>query len=377
MNKTLSKLVFMLAIAALTLSIIPASLAQEDRDPIESVCLVTDIGRVNDGTFNQYAFEGMVEVVEDYDLDSTYIETVSEADYQNNIATCLEEGFEVLVTVGFLMQDATIEAARNNPDIYFIGIDQDVEGAGDAPDNVVGIQFREDQSGFLVGALAALVAEEVGADTIGGVYGVDVPAVVRFRNGYEQGARYINPDINLLGNYEDSFTDPAAGASTARQYIGEGAAVIFGAGGQTGSGAIAEAAKEGIYVIGVDQDEYFTTFGGGETEGAEFLISSAIKRVDQGVYEMVARLAEGEFDTFPGGTNLVFDAELAGIGFAPKHDADVPDEIYEQVEDILVGLIEGEIETGVDPISGELLEDDEMGDGEDMSEEGEESEGDE
>jgi basic membrane lipoprotein Med (substrate-binding protein (PBP1-ABC) superfamily) len=349
------KAFFFFFIAVLVLGAVPAALAQ-DRAPIERVCLVTDLGRVNDGTFNEFAYNGMVSVAEDYDLDTTFIETQSETDYDANIATCVEEGYEAIITVGFLIQDATVNAAIANPDIFFIGIDQDATAVADgAPANFVGVQFREDQAGFLVGVLAALVAEDMGADTIAGVYGVDVPAVKRFRNGYEQGARYINPDLNILGKYEASFIDPAAGASTARQFIGEGAVVIFGAGGPTGSGAIAEAAKQGVYVIGVDQDEYLTTFGAGETEGAEFIISSAQKRVDQGVYDMVAALAEGDFEAFPGGQNYLLDAELEGVGFAPKHDADVSDEIYAQVEEILALLVAGEIETGVDPVSGDLL----------------------
>lgn len=350
---------------------------------IESVCLVTDIGRVNDGTFNEYAYNGMVQAAEDFDLDSTYIETQSETDYEKNIATCVESGYDIIVTVGFLIADATKAAAEANPDVYFIGIDQFVT---EGPTNYVGIQFREDQSGFLVGVMAALVANEVGADTIAGVYGIDVPAVKRFRNGYEQGALLVNPDwevgVNILGNYEDSFIDPAAGASTARQYIGEGAAVIFGAGGPTGSGAIAEAAKSGVFVIGVDQDEYFTTFGEGETEGAEFLITSAMKRVDVGVYSMVEALVNGDMDAFPGGEIFILDVANGGITFAPSHDAEVSEEIIATVTSIQtlmsgdleaiaeidmatlegLGLSDEQIamlqagETGVDPVTGDLME---------------------
>jgi basic membrane lipoprotein Med (substrate-binding protein (PBP1-ABC) superfamily) len=287
------------------------------------------------------------------------------------------------VTVGFLIADATKAAAEANPEIYFVGIDQFL---ADGPTNYVGIQFREDQSGFLVGVMAALVANEAEAETIAGVYGIDVPAVKRFRNGYEQGALLVNPDwevgVNILGNYEDSFIDPAAGASTARQYIGEGAAVIFGAGGPTGSGAIAEAAKSGTFVIGVDQDEYFTTFGEGETEGAEFLITSAMKRVDVGVYSMVEALVNGDMDAFPGGSIFILDVANGGITFAPSHDAEVSEDIIATVTSIQtlmsgdleaiaeidlaslegLGLSDDQIamlqagETGVDPVSGDLME---------------------
>jgi basic membrane protein A len=344
----MKKFLMGVSVAALALGAVGASFAQD----IESVCLITDVGTVNDGTFNQYAYEGMALAVEEFDIDSTYIETQSEADYDANINTCVEQGYDIIVTVGFLIADATKAAADANPDTYFVGVDQFLfEG----PTNYVGIQFREDQAGFLVGALAALAAEEAGGSTIAGVYGIEIPPVVKFRNGYEQGARYINPELNILGKYEATFTDRAVGASTARTFVEEGAVVIFGAGGPTGSGAIAEAATAGVYVIGVDQDEYFTTFGSGETEGAEFLISSAQKAVDVGVYDMIAALVEGDMEAFVGGGNYILDVANGGITFAPKHDATLDDALYEQVEAIKQMLIDGDLDTGIDPASGEII----------------------
>jgi basic membrane lipoprotein Med (substrate-binding protein (PBP1-ABC) superfamily) len=356
--KNVRKLVLASFVLALIFSVAPAVLAQ---DGIETVCLVTDTGQIDDGTFNQYAHEGATAVVEDYDLEYTFIETQATTDYEANINTCVDEGFDVIITVGFLIGDATWEAAVANPDVFFIGVDQFVGDRTDddgnvteeAPANFVGIQFREDQAGFMAGALAALMTE---SDVIAGVYGVEIPPVKKFRNGFEQGALYINPDITLLGVYIDDFVAPDRGASAAEQFIGEGADVIFGAGGQTGSGGIVAAAQQGVYVIGVDQDEYLTTFGNGETPGAEYLISSATKGVKEGVYDMVAALAEGDTDGFPGGGVYIMDAELNGIGLAEPHDADVPEEILAQVDEIFVMLAEGDIDTGVDPVTGDLLE---------------------
>jgi basic membrane protein A and related proteins len=346
------KSLILLALFAIVMAIIPTVSAQGE---IESVCLVTDLGRVNDGTFNQFAHEGAVDATDDFDLEYDFIETESETDYAANIQTCIDEGFDVVVTVGFLITDATIAAAEANPDVYFIGIDQFIV---DGPENMVGVQFREDQSGFMAGVLAALVANENEEDVIAGVYGIDVPAVKRFRNGYEQGALYVNPDwevgTNILGAYADSFIDQAQGISLAQQFIGEGAFVIFGAGGPLGSAAIAEAAAQGIYVIGVDQDEYVTTFSNGEVEGSEFIISSAQKRVDQGVYDMIAALAEGDMESFVSGGVYLLDAAGGGVGLAPAHDSDVSEEIWEEVDAIFEMLVAEEIETGVDPISGDL-----------------------
>jgi len=372
------KVAMLLAVALMVLAVVPMASAQ---DGIETLCLVTDLGRVNDGTFNQFAHEGAVRVADDYELEYRFIETQAETDYVANINTCVEEGFEAIITVGFLIADATLEAAAANPDTYFIGIDQDVSGMEEVPENYVGILFREDQAGFLAGALAALWANESEADIIAGVYGVDIPPVKRFRNGYEQGALYINPDweigTNILGVYIPDFLAPDRGASAAEQFIGEGAFIIFGAGGPTGSGAIQAAAQQDVFVIGVDQDEYLTTFGEGETPGAEYIITSAQKRVDEGVYLPVAALAEGDVEGFGGGGNLVLDAELGGVGIAPAHEAEVPEELYEQVDEILEMLVAGDVETGVDPVSGDLMDDmmEEDMESEDMEEESEESSG--
>ncbi len=343
----------MLVLSLLALGIVPAfSVAAQD-SLIESVCLVTDVGKVNDGTFNQLAYEGMVTVVEDYDLESTYIETLAPTDYAANIQTCLDSGYDVIATIGFLMSDATLAAASDpaNSGVYFIGIDQGFEAP---PANLVGVQYREDQSGFVAGALAALMSE---TGKIAGIYGIPVPAVVKFRNGFEQGAKYINPDIDVQGVYIDSFVDSAKGAETATQLIEADPEnpvdVIFGAGGQTGSGGIKAAAEAGVYVIGVDQDEYFTTFGAGTTPGAEFLISSATKRVDRGIYVPVEQLVNGDTSSF--GTNAVLSASNDGVSFAPAHDSDVPEDVAAQLTAILEELKAGTIVTGVDPVSGEML----------------------
>jgi basic membrane protein A and related proteins len=318
--------------------------------PITSVCLITDVGKVNDGTFNQFAYDGMVRAVEEFGLESTFIETQAQTDYENNINTCLGEGYQAIVTVGFAFADTVLVIAPEHPDVLFIGVDQTIENA---PPNVVGIQFREDQAGFLVGAMAALVTQ---SGTVAGVYGLDIPPVIKFRNGYEQGARYINPDINVLGVYIDDFQAPDRGAAAAEQFLGAGADVIFGAGGPTGSGAIAYAATAGAWVIGVDQDEYATTFGNGETPGADRLISSAVKRVDNGVYHLLSVAAAGDTANWPGGSSYVLEVANDGITFAPPHDSDLSQEVTDQVTAILEGLRDGSIETGVDPVSGELLE---------------------
>ena len=308
-----------------------------------NVGLVTDIGRIDDGTFNQFANDGMEAAAECLGFETDVIETSSQADYTTNLETILEGEPEVVVTVGFLLAEATLATAEANPDVQFIGIDQ---FQPEFPDNYVGVLFREDQGGFLAGATAALLSE---SGTIGVVGGEEtVPPVVRFVNGYETGAQSINPDINVLSVYIDSFIDPAQGASAAEQFLGEGADVIFGAGGQTGSGGVQAAAEAGAWGIGVDQDEYFTTFGGGSSPGADRLATSAIKRVDLGTFVQIGDALTGDF----AGGIFTLDAANGGITYADFHDADIPEDVAAQIEEVRAGLADGSIETGIDPVTG-------------------------
>lgn len=307
------------------------------------VNLVTDIGRVDDGTFNQFAFEAMEAAAECFGFETSYIETVSEADYATNISTSLADNPNVLITNGFLIATDTLGAAEANPDVDFIGVDQFQE---EFPANYIGVLFREDQGGYMAGVLAASLSESGVVGVVGGRE--DVPPVVRFVNAYEQGALSVNPDIQVLSVYNESFTAPDKGASDAAQFIGEGADVIFGAGGQTGSGAIAAATEEGVWGIGVDQDEYFTTFNSGEAPGSEFLATSAVKRVDLAVFRNIVASISDEFE----GGLYTLEAANDGITYAPFHDAELPEEAIQALEDARAGLADGSIDTGVDPVTG-------------------------
>jgi basic membrane lipoprotein Med (substrate-binding protein (PBP1-ABC) superfamily)/maltose-binding protein MalE len=303
------------------------------------VGLVTDVGKVNDGTFNEFAYKGMMQAVEEFGLESAFIETLAPTDYEKNIEQFANENYDVIITVGFLIGDATIAAAQKYPDIKFAGVDQTVP---EDISNLAGLIFSEDQSGFLAGCLAGLMTE---SNVVGIVAGMEIPPVIKFRLGYEAGVAYVNPDATVLGVYIDSFTDPARGKEAALSQIAEGADVIFGAGGPTGSGGIMGAAAEGVWVIGVDQDEYLTTFGRGSVAGADKLLSSAMKRVDVSVYTAVKNAA---FDTWQGG-NLLFDTTNDGVGLAPFHDAEdaIPQEVQDQLVQIAAAMKDGTITTGV------------------------------
>jgi basic membrane protein A len=204
-------------------------------------------------------------------------------DYEANIALFGDKDYDIIITVGFAAGEATMAGSAAYPDIMFIGVDQWNAGSNLM---VTGLLFNEDKAGFLAGALAAMMSE---TDTVAAVLGADlVPPVVAFREGYEAGARYINPDINLISTYHPggldvAFTDPEWGATTAKQAIDNGADVVFGAGGKPGNGALIEVASHGDhYCIGVDSDQWFTM-----PEAHPCLISSAMKLITPGVFDLI------------------------------------------------------------------------------------------
>lgn len=305
--------------------------------------LVTDIGKVDDRTFNQYAYEGLKAAEKCFGIKTSFIETAAESDYAKNIQTTIDGKPSVVVTVGFLLAKDTLAAAGKNTGVKWIGIDQFHEKY---TDNYVGVLFREDQGGYLAGYLAGLLTKSNVVGVVGGRQ--DVPPVVRFVNAYEKGALAANSKVKVLKIYNESFTDPAKGASDAKQFIGEGADVIFGAGGKTGSGGVVEATTQGKWGIGVDQDEYFSTFNGGKAAGSKYLASSAVKRVDLAVFDNIAAAVKGSFK----GGLYSLTAANAGITYAPPHDAKLPSGVAEKLETVRKGLAAGTTETGVDPVTG-------------------------
>lgn len=303
------------------------------------VGLVTDVGEIDDKSFNQSAWEGVVRAEAELGAQVDFIETQDAKDYATNIGLFADDGYDVIVTVGFALGEATLEAAAKYPNVMFIGVDQ---FQGEAVTNVAGLIFSEDKAGFLAGALAAMLSE---TGTVAAVLGTDlVPPVVAFKEGYEGGARYINADINLVSTYHPggldvAFTDPEWGASTAAQAIDtNGADVVFGAGGKTGNGALIEvASREGVYCIGVDSDQWETV-----PEAHPCLVSSAMKLITPGVFDLISLAQDG---AFPAGNFI------GSVGLAPFHDFDaqIPQEVKDRLAEIDAGLADGTISTGYNP----------------------------
>lgn len=338
---TVVLLFVVLLMAACTAPVSPV--AESDADETEAMStlkigLVTDVGRVNDRSFNQSAWDGVQEAAAALGVaegDFKYIETQDAKDYADNIQQFVDAEYDVVVSVGFALGDATLEAAKANPDIDFIGVDQ---FQGETLPNLTGLIFHEDQFGYLAGALAAQLSE---SGKIAAVLGTDlVPPVVAFNEGYIAGAKAVNPDIEVISTYHpgeigQAFTDPEWGAATAKQAIDQGADVVFGAGGMTGNGALQEvAAQEGLFCIGVDTDQWETL-----PAAHPCLVSSAMKLITPGVVELVNLSNE---DSFPGGNYF------GGAGLAPYHDFEdvVPAEVKEELIRIDAGLKDGSISTG-------------------------------
>ncbi len=312
--------------------------------PKIKVGLVTDIGRIDDKSFNQAAYEGVTKAQKDLGVDIKYIETKDTKDYAKNIKQFLDEKYDVIVTVGFLMADATVEAAKANPNVKFIGVDQ--FQAATLP-NLAGLIFDEDKSGFLAGVLAAGMSKTGKLTAVLGTK--SVPPVVKFGEGYKAGAAYLfdsNPKLVPSGkkpevalNYhadgDNAFNDPVWGAQQAQAAIQSGSDVIFGGGGNTGNGAVEAGAEKGVYVIGVDTDQYLTL-----PKAAPKMLSSATKLLTLGTFNLVKTAQAG---SFKGGNNV------GDSGLAPFHDTEaaIPAELKDVLKKIDAGLKDGSIKTGV------------------------------
>jgi basic membrane protein A and related proteins len=315
--------------------------------PVETDCslpdvlcvgLVTSIDGINDKSYNQAAWEGMQQAKSELGDVISYTETVDAKDYSTNMQSFIDKNYDVIITVGAVMGDATTAVATEFPGIKFIGVDQ---RQGSNMPNLAGLVFHEDQGGFLAGALAAQMTK---TGTIAAVLGNELtPATVAFQDGYTAGAKYMNPDINIVaishpGDAQLAFNDPQWGADTTIQAINKGADVVLGASGPTGSGALIETANHaGIYCIGIDTDQWEAV-----PASQSCLAASVIKLISPGVYDILKLTGEGNF---PAG--LFYGA----YGLAPDHNPEnsVSKTIRDDIAKIAIDLKTGAISTGYIP----------------------------
>ena len=309
------------------------------------VGLVTDVGKLSDKSFNFDSYKGVKDAQADTSLcvQGKAIESSTPDDYSKNIQQFLDQKYEMIIGVGFNLGDAVTAAAKANPGTQFVLVDSFDFADKTPPSNLTGLLFNEDEPGFLAGALAALMSK---SGTIGVVAGLaTVPPVVNYVTGYANGAAYAKPGTKVLKIYQPEsgakdFNDPDWGKQQGQTFISQGADVLFGAGGQTGNGALLAAKDAGKYCVGVDVDQYISY-----PDVASCLITSAEKHLSLAVKQAITAMVKG---TGKGGI-VSFTIQNDGIGLAPFHDNDskIPADVKTKLTEITAKLKSGEIKTGV------------------------------
>lgn len=324
------------AIAAVTSLAVGGAVSAQSPGTGWTVGVVTDVGTLDDRNFNQYSWEGAELGAQAIGGTAASIVTQNSADYARNIQTFVDQGTNVIVTVGFALGADTAAAAKANPDVFFIGVDQgvciDENGDNDATftcagdpatllPNYQGLIYQEAQPGYLAGIVAANTSKSQHIAVIGGAS--FIPAVANYAEGYAAGAKSVNPDIKVEIQYvsddlNKAFNDPAGGKAFAEQLLSlnPDVDVIFQAAGKTGNGVLqaacdAKAANPDVWAIGVDVDQFLST-----PETAACTLTSAEKKLSRSVSAAVQAAADG---TSVGG-NSVYNAANDGIGLAPYHD---------------------------------------------------------
>ena len=298
--------------------------AADTKDASEfKVGLITDVGGVNDGSFNQSSWEGLERAGEELGVTVNYLESATDADYAPNMETFIDEDYDLIISVGYMLADATRAAAEANPDTKFAIID---DSSIDLP-NVTSLIFHAEQASYLVGYVAGLTTK---TNNIGFVVGMTNETMNQFGYGYCAGAIDANPDITVQQMNANSFADSATGKSMANAEITNGADIVFQAAGATGLGVIEACQEAGVYAIGVDSDQ--------SSIAPDTVLTSAMKRVDNAVYEAVQELIDG---TLEGGVKS-FDLAAGGVDIAPSQDLIAP-EVITAVDEVKEKIISGEV----------------------------------
>ena len=285
--------------------------------------LITDVGGVNDGSFNQSAWEGLQRAMADLGVEANYLESATDADYVPNIETFIDEEYDLIISVGYMLADATKAAAEANPDVKFAIIDD----ATIELDNVSCLMFKQEQASYLVGYVAGLMTE---TNNIGFVIGMANDNMNLFGYGYCAGALDANPDVTIQQFNANTFADLATGKTNANTAITNGADIVFHAAGATGLGVIEACQEAGVYAIGVDSDQ--------SGIAPNTIITSAMKRVDNAVYDAVESLIAG---TMESGIHT-YDLSVGGVDIAPTQDL-LTDEVIAAVEEVKTKIINGEV----------------------------------
>jgi basic membrane protein A and related proteins len=349
MNQKLTTIVSLLAAIGLLLSACAGPAPTPTPAPKQKVRVLIDSNSEDDKSFNQYTLEGARQASQEAGLDFSFAAPESAGDYERQIDRVAAEGPDLVIAVGFRMGNATAKAASKYPNIKFAIVDTAYFPGAGCQDtvkdcytkegglaNVTSLMFAEDEVGYLAGVLAACMSK---TGTIGTVAGIEIPPVVRFVKGYQNGAKSVKPDIKTLNRYIPDFNDPATGKITGQDFISKGADVIFAAGGATGNGGLLAVKEAGIMGIGVDVDQYYSY-----PEVGSILLTSASKKIDVATASAVKDFAAGKLQS---GIRLATLANR-GVDLAPYHDWDgkISQDCKDKVEAARKAIIADPTSTG-------------------------------
>ncbi len=321
----------------------PTAVTATEAPPALKACQVTDTGGIDDKSFNATAWKGVTDAETQLGIVGNYLESQQQTDYEKNINAFISEGCDLIVTVGFLLGDATKAAAEANPDQKFSIVDYAYDPA--IP-NVLGQVFATDQAAFLAGYAAAAASKTGKVGTFGGI---QIPTVTTFMDGYAMGVKYYNEkngtNVEVLGwdpatqtgLFTGNFESTDDGRTMGQSLMDEGADVIMPVAGPVGLGTAAAALERGgTYIVGVDNDWYNTS-----PEYASILLTSVLKNMDITTLEAIKAVQDG---TFQGGVT-VGTLENGGVGLADFHDlaSAVPDAVKTDLETVKAGIIDGSI----------------------------------
>ena len=286
--------------------------------------MVTDVGGVNDGSFNQSAWEGLQRAAENFGCEVKYIESKGDADFVPNIESFLDEDYDLIICTGYVMADAVRDAAELNPDQKFAIVD---DASNADLDNVTCMMFEQEQASYLVGLAAGYTTE---SNVVGFVVGQANETMNSFGYGYLAGVLDANPDATILQYNANSFGDASAGKTAVNTMVTKGADVVFHAAGGTGLGVIDGCKENGIWAIGVDSDQ--------SPLAPETILTSALKRVDNACYDATKKAILG---TLEGGV-ATYDLAAGGVDIAPTTDT-LSLDVVEQIEDAKKDIIAGDL----------------------------------
>ena len=294
------------------------------------VGLVTDVGGLDDRSFNFLANQGLMRAEDELGVEGRVVVSRANSDYVPNLSSLAQQDYDLVIGVGFLMADAVETVANRFPDVDFAIIDYSQYDMKSAPKNVRGLLFKEQEAGYLAGYLAGLVVAEAGGanPTISSVGGQKIPPVDRYIAGYQAGAEAASPGIETLNAYSQDFVDQAKCKEIALNQISRGSTVVFQVAGQCGLGALNAAKEQNVSGIGVDADQAYL---------GSHILTSALKKVDVAVFQTVQTVQDG---SFTGAEDTTFDVASGAVGIG-EVSADVSGEIISQVNDVQERIASG------------------------------------